>query len=207
MSHFCKHKTRYKSFLIVLLSFVFIGGYGCSDASTMEQQDTLVTDSSNMKTELAEPESFQSDSETNEDKANEDGFVLIVPGVRESVTLAPDADMNEVLPLLGDAYSYYEAPSCAFRGLDKIYTYNDFEIDTYPDGETDRIYLITLLSDLIGTPEGLMIGLPEADIIALYGEPQEIKGNEYMYQKGKSKIGVVAKDGYVAAITYYSKVQ
>ena len=202
MSHFCKHKTWYKSFLIVLLSFVFIGGYGCSDASTMEQQDTSVTDSIN-----TEPELLQSDAGTVEEKANADGFVLIVPGVRESVTLSPDVDMNEVLRLLGDAYSYYEAPSCAFHGLDKIYTYNDFEIDTYPDGETDRIYLITLLSDLIGTPEGLMIGLPEADIVALYGEPQEKKGNEYMYQKGKSKLGVVAKDGYVVAITYYSTVQ
>ena len=135
------------------------------------------------------------------------GFYLTVPGVSEDVMLTPDEDLSEVLPLLGNAYSYFEAPSCAFRGTDKIYTFSDFQIDTYPDGDTDRIYLISLLSDMVMTNEGLMIGSPEGLIVSTYGEPQEKRGDEYLYVKDSVKLGLVAQNGIVTAITYYSTVE
>ena len=134
-------------------------------------------------------------------------FALTVSGEGETVTLKPDDNLGELLPLLGDAFSYFEVPSCAFHGLDKIYTFNDFKIDTYPDGEIDRIYLISLMSDLVPTQEGLMIGAKESEIVNIYGEPQEMKGNEYIYYRDHSKLGIIVQNGMVAAITYYSNVQ
>ena len=70
------------------------------------------------------------------------GFVFTYNGVDVRV----DAAAADIVDKLG-TYSYFEAPSCAFNGLDKIYTYTSFEIDTYPVGDADYISAIVFKDD------------------------------------------------------------
>ena len=37
----------------------------------------------------------------------------------------------------GQELGYSEVPSCAFEGVDKTYTYEDYEITTYQDGDKE----------------------------------------------------------------------
>ncbi|MBO5932032.1 MAG: hypothetical protein J6Q70_07355, partial [Clostridia bacterium] len=46
--------------------------------------------------------------------------------------IAIDANVAPILASLGEWRDYAESASCAFEGLDKIYTYAGFEIQTYP---------------------------------------------------------------------------
>ncbi|MCL1830027.1 MAG: hypothetical protein FWG21_01200, partial [Oscillospiraceae bacterium] len=49
--------------------------------------------------------------------------------------IAIDDDMEDIIAVLGEPLSYFEATSCAFDGLDKTYTYSGFDIVTRPEGE------------------------------------------------------------------------
>ena len=47
------------------------------------------------------------------------------------------ADASKVVDELGEADDYFESESCAFEGLDKVYTYPGFKLNTYPVDDKD----------------------------------------------------------------------
>ena len=103
---------------------------------------------------------------------------------------------------LGKADSYYEVPSCAFEGMDKVYTYPNYEIQTYQDGDVDRIFSIYFLTDEIATTEGIKIGSTLEDVKKAYGEnPQEVD-SKYSYTLGKTTVEFIVDDGMVTSISY-----
>lgn len=130
------------------------------------------------------------------------GFVFETEGV----SFTADQDMAQVLEKLGEPVSYYEAASCAFQGLDKIYTYQHFEINTYPDGDRDLISSIVLKDDLISTPEGLSIGQTKAEMEAIYGTDYETRGNMCVYTKDGMHLSVLVEGDAVTSIEYDSAV-
>lgn len=134
------------------------------------------------------------------------GYVFETEGVSGTVSLTADQDMAQVLEKLGDPVSYYEAASCAFQGLDKIYTYQHFEINTYPDGDKDLISSIVLKDDLISTPEGLSIGQAKTDMETIYGADYEARGNMCVYTKDGMHLSVLVEGDYVTSIEYDSAV-
>lgn len=70
--------------------------------------------------------------------------------------MADDAtDMKEHM---GEAMGYFEQASCAFKGLDRIYTYEDVIITTFEDGKTERIYSIELLTNDAKTSYATTVG-------------------------------------------------
>ena len=121
-----------------------------------------------------------------------------------SASVTVDMFMKDVLEKIGDPYSYFEAKSCAFDGLDKSYTYVHFEIDTYPAEDGDRISMICLLDDLTSTPEGLSIGDSKDKMEQLYGTNYELAGSEYVYNAGKMKLKIQVSSGNVSYISYVS---
>lgn len=78
--------------------------------------------------------------------------------------------MSEYLDALGEPISYFEAASCAFDGLDKMYSYNSFQITTYPVDDKDYVGSIMFLDDMVETKEGVSLFETKADMIAAYGE-------------------------------------
>jgi len=130
---------------------------------------------------------------------SEEGYVFTY----RDITMSVDTDAAPVLEALGEAKSYYEAASCAFEGLDKIYTYNDFEIYTYPAGDKDMISGIIFRSDIVSTPEGIAIGADAAKVKEIYGEGLEEEGN-LVYEKGGMRLSFVVQEDKVASIEYQS---
>lgn len=121
-----------------------------------------------------------------------------------SVTVYVDADASTVVDKLGE-FSYFEAPSCAFNGLDKVYTYSSFEIDTYPDGDKDYISAIIFKDDMIETPEGVTIGMKKEKIEEKYGTPTTKEDTLYVYEKGGMRLRFIFdSEGYVSSIEYMS---
>lgn len=134
------------------------------------------------------------------------GYIFEAEGTDGTVSITTDIEMAPVLEKLGEPVKYFEAASCAFQGLDKVYTYQHFEIDTYPDGDKDIISSIILKDDLIETPEGLCIGMSKADMESVYGTDYEEKGNMCVYTKDGMHLSVLVENGVITSIEYGSAV-
>ena len=130
----------------------------------------------------------------------ETAYVFVYKGV----TIATDAPAAPILEALGDPLSSFEAPSCAFEGLDKTYTYPGFELDTYPMDGVDYVSAVILKDDSITTPEGLMIGSPVADIESAYGEPTFTSLNLMVYERGGVRLRFILNGQDVISIEYLS---
>lgn len=126
--------------------------------------------------------------------------------IYKGVSLTADADVAPLVEALGEPLSYFEAASCAFEGLDKIYTYGGFEIDTYPTEDGDFISAVILKDDSVTTAEGLMIGESVERITEVYGEPTEASDSLYVYVKGGAALRFILRSGEIASIEYMSLI-
>lgn len=123
------------------------------------------------------------------------------------LTISVDQDMSEVLAGLGEPDTYFEAPSCAFNGLDKIYTYSHFIIYTYPNGDKDYVSSVVLMDDFAETPEGICIGSSLSDVVKAYGtEYTETKGAYTYVKEGMNLLFLYDEEEYVTSIQYSSGI-
>lgn len=143
----------------------------------------------------------QEDANTSQPVKN-NGYVFTFDGTEVSV----DTDASVYVTKFGEPTSYYETPSCAFDNLDKFYTYQGFEIDTYYSNGSDLVLSIVLLDDTVSTTEGICIGDAQDKVATVYGEASEQTDNSVSYQKDNMKLVFIFKDGAVAAIEYKSMV-
>lgn len=130
------------------------------------------------------------------------GYVFESGGVE----IAVDMDMSGILDQLGEPNSSYEQPSCAAQGIARIYTWPGFEIETYPDGDVDRIACIVLKDDSVATPEGIDLSMDKEDIIAAYGSDYEESETGMVYEKDGRKLCFILEDGGISSIEYDSPV-
>ena len=105
----------------------------------------------------------------------------------------------------GEAASYFEAPSCAFEGIDKTYTYSGFELDTYPQGEVDHISAVVFKDDSVATAEGICIGDTREKLEEAYGAGTE-EGGMLVYAKDGMKLCFILQGDEVVSIEYRSTV-
>lgn len=119
-----------------------------------------------------------------------------------------DADAAPILDQLGEPVSYFEAASCAFDGLDKMYTYHGFELDTYPDGDKDYVSGVILKDDSVLTAEGIGIGDTREELEQAY--PGEGAGREengmLVYEKDGMKLCFILQEDEIISIEYRSTV-
>lgn len=114
-----------------------------------------------------------------------------------------DADMGPILETLGEPASYFEAASCAFDGLDKIYTYNSYEIDTYPSQDRDLVSAVILKDDSVTTAEGICIGDSLEKLLETYGDGAQESGMR-VYEKDGMKLCFILQDDSIISIEYRS---
>lgn len=132
------------------------------------------------------------------------GYAFEVSGV----SLMPDMDIDSVLSQLGEPETTFESESCAKQGKAYLYTFSDYEVETYPDGETNRVYYISLLNDNVATAEGVDLSYTKDQVIEVYGEPTETKENTLIYKKdgSESKLKFIFEsDENMISIEYDSK--
>ncbi len=102
----------------------------------------------------------------------------------------------------GEPLDYSETASCAFEGLDKTYTYEQYEITTYPKDDKEYIYSILLLDPNVKTTEGVAIDDSKDKMIEVYGEDYQEEEGNYTYTKGKTSIVFVIQDDKIISIEY-----
>lgn len=123
------------------------------------------------------------------------------------VTIPMNVDAEPVLDNLGESMDYFEAASCAFQGLDKVFYYSGFELSTYPQGEKDIISSVNILDDTVTTVEGIYLGSPLDKVISAYGEDYDEENGFYTYSLDDSKLTFVIENDVVTAITYGAIVE
>lgn len=171
----------------ILISVLMLAGCGESNEKTITYQSQTVE---------------SSEEETQESTSSYEGYVFVSNGVSVEI----DGDFSKFEAGLGEPVSYYEAPSCAFGDLDKIYTYSGFEVDTYQTEGKDYVSAVIFLDDSISTPEGLCIGEPADKVVELYGKATSGDDTQMTYEKGGMKLVILVKEGTVSTIEYLSKV-
>ena len=122
-------------------------------------------------------------------------------------------DVTGLLEKLGDDYNYSEAISCAYDGLDKAFSYSDFDIYTYPDGDIDRVSEITVYTADARTPKGLKVGDTVEEMERLYGKDYAEEGVTLVYEippKQENAEGaslyVVVEDGIIQSISITAEI-
>ena len=126
------------------------------------------------------------------------GYVFELNGTKIEL----GAKMEPIAEALGEPDSYFESESCAFQGLDKVYTYGSVTITTYPEDEVDYVYTIELMDDTVETPEGIYIGSSKAEVIEAYGDGAEELEAGLFYTKGDSELVFMMDRDTVSYIVY-----
>ena len=122
--------------------------------------------------------------------------------VSGTTKIAIDADAAPILAALGAWRDYAESASCAFEGLDKVYTYAGFELQTYPMGEKDFVYMIILQDDTVATEQGIRIGDTKDAVLAAYGTPDKQTDTALTYNGTGMYLQFILRDGAVTSIQY-----
>lgn len=150
----------------------------------------------------AETETDQNETEAPKEVRSYKGYTFLYEGT----VIGMDVEASPILAALGAADSYFEAASCAFDGLDKIYTYSSFELDTYPLGEEDHVSAVLLKDDSIATPEGVRIGDSQEKLLEVYGENFVSENSMMVYYKDDMKLCFIVENEAITSIQYRTTV-
>jgi hypothetical protein len=121
---------------------------------------------------------------------------------KDNYAVKIDADMADVLAALGEPLSLHEAPSCAFDGFDKTYTYAGYRVYTRPEESKDFVNSVVLTDDSVQTPEGAYIGMTADAVKGIYGKPGEETATLLSYTDKNTTLNFILKDGNVISIQY-----
>lgn len=174
---------------IILVLVAMLAFTGCSNAGATKQENEPITS-----------DKTQDASESSETK---EGFSFVY----QDNTIPMNVDAAPIVEKLGEPVDYFEAASCAFQGLDKIFYYNGFELGTYPNGDKDYVSYVNLLDDSVTTDKGIYLGSTKGEVIAAYGNDYKVDGTSYVYLLGDSKLTFIIEDETVTQITYYAVVE
>jgi len=144
--------------------------------------------------------SVVADQNDTQKEAQADGYVFVY----KKTTITVNGDMAPVAEALGEPTSYFEAASCAFDGLDKIYTYGPIVVETYPEGNKDLVSAIIVKDDSVTTPEKVTIGSSKQEMLDAYGKDYTEEAGMFVYKKGSMKLQFIVKDDVVTSIQYSS---
>ncbi|NLY17697.1 MAG: hypothetical protein GX045_01795 [Clostridiaceae bacterium] len=118
------------------------------------------------------------------------------------VEIAIGAKAAPITEALGEPIHYFEAQSCAFEGMDRIYTYAGFDLQTYTKNDEEYVFSISFLDDTVTTREGIAISDSLDDVIEAYGQDYENSFNQYSYTDNNYKLSFIIEDNEVVSIEY-----
>ena len=121
-------------------------------------------------------------------------------GASGSAMIEMNADASAVVEELGEANDYFESESCAFEGLDKVYSYPGFQLKTYPVDDKDYVLSVVFMDDTVSTDEGISIGSTKDEVTEAYGEPSSESSTEMVYEKGDTELKVGLDGDSVATL-------
>ncbi len=189
---------RKKVLAAVMAGMLLLAGCGNNEKVIEGNQQNNVSGGGSGAENKTPEEGSKGDAVSGEAK----GYVFKV----KDTTVSVDADAAPIIEKLGEPLSYYEAASCAFEGLDKIYTYSGFELMTYPAKDKDCVSSVTLKDDSVATAEGICIGDSLDKLKQVYGSDGKEESGAVVYAKDGMKLNFILKNGEIASIEYRSTV-
>lgn len=183
-------KKRLLSIMIsCMLSLSILVGCGSSEAPAASNATPVESQSTGTATKDNAPSA-------------DPGYVY----TQDGVDVAVKALMEPITAAWGEPDKYFESESCAFQGMDKVYTYGSVVISTYPENDKDYVLTIELKDDTITTAEGIYIGSAKADVTAAYGAATQETDVALIYDKGDCQLTFFFEDDCVTNITYTAKM-
>ncbi|MCL2873639.1 MAG: hypothetical protein FWE29_01755 [Defluviitaleaceae bacterium] len=113
-------------------------------------------------------------------------------------------DMSGVLEKMGEPLHMFESPSCAFEGIDRIFYFEGFIIDTYPHNGNDYVLSIVFRDDSASTQRGISLGSNYDDMIAAYGNDYVNMLNLFSYVQDGVRLSFLFEDDKIVDVTYYN---
>lgn len=182
--------------LTVMMACVAVSGLlMCACGSSNDAGNGNGTADTN--TEVSETDTA-AESQAAETPSAATGYVYTLNGVE----VFANEKMSAIVDQLGEPTSYFESESCAFQGLDKVYTYGSVVISTYPQDGEDFVYTIELKDDTVETAEGICIGSSKDDVVAAYGTAASETDTALTYQKDDCVLAFILDGDSVTNITY-----
>ena len=175
-----------------LLTLCLVTAMTLSLVACGNSNDTKVIESSNNTTA----------SGSEQTATTQAGYVFKYDGMDIPV----DADVAPIIDKLGEPNNYFESPSCAADGIGKLYTYSDFEIQTYPDGDVDKVLYVMLRTDNVATAEGIDLSSSREDIVGAYGQATEEDSSSMKYKKGDMTLVFIFDGESLISIEYDSSL-
>ena len=179
-----------KIFFVILAVTFMLSGCG-------EKEKVITGNNTNKNSQ----EQMTDDKAVNSE-ASKKGYVFKAGDVEIEI----EAEAQAYIDALGEPKSYYEAPSCAFGDLDKIYTYNGFELNTFSEGGKDYVSAVILKDDSVSTKEGVYIGDSVDKVKETYGEHTSKTDKAVVYAKGNMKLCFFIEDDVVVSIEYLNTI-
>lgn len=192
-------KNKMKKIIVVLICAFVLTGCG-NKAGNENNNPTEPTPAEQLNNQNSDKE--ESDGGKSNTVTEPKGYVFEYNGVK----IGMDMEAAPIVAALGEPASYFEAPSCAFEGLDKTYGYGSFELDTYEQNGKDYIAGIFFCDDLIETPEGVALFETKADMTKAYGDGFKEEYGMLVYEKEGMKLKFILEGDEITSIEYSSKV-
>ena len=119
------------------------------------------------------------------------------------VLIEMNQNITDVIDKLGEPLGVFEAPSCAFDGIDRIYSYPGVQLYTYPVGDEDFIHTIGFFDDSIKTTEGgIRLGSTLQAVLDAYGDDYEYDTGMYTFARGRTRLEFLIEDDTVIGLSY-----
>ena len=166
-------------------------GAGSTAAAKTEAVETTAAESSQAAETTAEASESAKEAEIT-------GFTFVAG----DTVIAMNADAAPILEGLGEWKNYAETTSCAFKGLDKTYSYPGFDLYTDPLNGKDNVNSVYFVDDTVSTPEGIHIGSTKEEMEAAYGTDYEEEFGAYTYTKDQSRLQFLVTDGVIDSVEY-----
>ena len=109
------------------------------------------------------------------------------------------------LDKLQSGYEYSEIPSCAFSGLDKVYTYDNYEIVLGSVDGKYIIYSVYLFNPDVDTNSKINVSDSSENVFKELGNDYRKNGDEYIYSNDVYDTKIIIRNDLVISITYELK--
>lgn len=121
----------------------------------------------------------------------------------DGVTVSIHGEAAKLIKKMGRPDKKTKTASCAYKGEDIKYVYEDFTLVTYTNkkGGTEYVQSIKFTSKDVKTKEGLKIGSSKSTMLKKYGRKKDNFG-VYTYKKGKMGISFTVEDDKITEIEY-----
>jgi hypothetical protein len=118
------------------------------------------------------------------------------------VKIRPYDLIDDVVKSIGQPNDTFEAPSCAYQGMDVFYYYSGFQLTVNDLDGANHVTVVMMVDDTVSIPQGVKVGQTEEKMQELMGDSLKAEGTLYRMESGTTTLQIQIKEGSVASIMY-----